>query len=105
MSYGSRSMTVDDDLLFRVKCHVPAYEYDKNIYARDEQGRMKVVGTERSMTKPYTDYIGPYTTVAPARSAATKERRSMESNGTYKKENVPWTVELEACMPDWKVME
>lgn len=105
MSYGSRSMTDKDDLLFRVKTHIPAYEYDKPIYGKDENGRMIVLSTERAMTTPWTGYTGPYTTVAPARSAATKERRSKEHNRTYNKEGVAWTVELEACMPDWKVME
>lgn len=79
MSYQTApKMTADDDVLFRAA-----------ITTINDDGLV------------FKSYIGPYTKLGPARAAVTRTRNRYKNY--YPKTNA--TVELEACMPEWKVVE
>lgn len=46
-------------------------------------------------------YIGPYTDVGVARRAVTRERNRMKGYSNPE----DYVFEIEACLPDWKVVE
>ncbi len=72
-------MTEGQDILFRVRVHTA---YDNG--------------------STYTTFKGPYMTLGPARSMVTRTKNDV---GRYGRKSSQTEVTLEACMPEWKVME
>lgn len=100
MSYGSRSMSKDHDLLFRAKLFYPEQMITVPIYANVD-GRWTKIGEKEQLSPESVRYIGPYTAVGPARAAVSKEKKRQAADTRIKGA----TAELEACAPEWKVME
>lgn len=98
MSYGSRTMKRDDDLLFRAKVTFPEQTITVPLYDTSD-GRIVKVGEAKKLAPESVRYVGPYTAVGPARAAVNKAKKQIERSGKV------GTAELEACAPEWKVME
>lgn len=114
MSYGGRRiMTKDDDLLFRVVVHVPPHEAERKVYKmkydrgrvigfeRDEKGNAIIERVEKYITDDSFTYEGPYTSLRSARSQMTS---AVKHNAKYNRD-YPVHINIEACMPEWKVVE
>lgn len=112
MSYGPRMMNESDDMLFRISVHTPSHPAERKHYKikpgggpydfeRDENGHVIVERIESIMTEDHKHYYGPYTDLRVARQQLSKHVKDhARRNHKY-----PVHINLEGCIPEWKVVE